>query len=103
MRVLLVRPTHSHSLFAAAAEQAKVEGKEEDYKGDSKFASHLKTNTAMSTFAKSRTLKEQREYLPAFACREELLRHIRDNQGKLDSLQWPRVLLTIWDSCCCGR
>ena len=35
----------------------------------------------MSTFAKTRTLKEQREYLPAFACREEILRIIRDNQG----------------------
>ena len=35
----------------------------------------------MSAFAKSRTLKEQREYLPAFACREELLKIIRDNQG----------------------
>jgi len=27
-----------------------------------------------------RTLKEQREYLPAFACREDLMMIIRDNQ-----------------------
>jgi pre-mRNA-splicing factor ATP-dependent RNA helicase DHX38/PRP16 len=26
-------------------------------------------------------LKEQREYLPAFACRQDLLRTLRDNQG----------------------
>ncbi|KAI6137026.1 pre-mRNA splicing factor [Pisolithus sp. B1] len=67
----------------AAAEGASLladRGQKEDYKGDSKFASHLKTSSGVSSFAKSRTLKEQREYLPAFACREDLLRVIRDNQ-----------------------
>ena len=68
-------------LVAAAEEKAKQE-KEEDYKGDSKFASHLKTAAGVSVFARTRTLKEQREYLPAFACREELMRVIRENQGK---------------------
>jgi pre-mRNA-splicing factor ATP-dependent RNA helicase DHX38/PRP16 len=58
------------------------EEKEEDYKGESKFASHLKTNVATSSFARNRTLKEQREYLPAFACREDLMQTIRDNQGE---------------------
>jgi pre-mRNA-splicing factor ATP-dependent RNA helicase DHX38/PRP16 len=61
--------------------EKKAGGKEEDYKGDSKFASHLKTNAATSSFAKNRTLKEQREYLPAFACREDLMKTIRENQG----------------------
>ncbi|KAI0791827.1 P-loop containing nucleoside triphosphate hydrolase protein [Abortiporus biennis] len=67
---------------AAAEAQAEAEGKdgEENYKGDSKFATHLKTAKGVSTFARTRTLKEQREYLPAFACREELLKVIRDNQ-----------------------
>ncbi|CAE6358865.1 unnamed protein product [Rhizoctonia solani] len=60
--------------------EKKAGGKEEDYKGDSKFASHLKTNAATSSFAKNRTLKEQREYLPAFACREDLMKTIRENQ-----------------------
>ncbi|KAL5490090.1 DHX38 [Sanghuangporus weigelae] len=64
----------------AKAKEKEKSGEKEDYKGDSKFASHLKTSTASSNFARSRTLKEQREYLPAFACREELLRVIRDNQ-----------------------
>lgn len=68
--------------FTAAAEQAAASGEKEDYKGDSKFASHLKTSAGVSSFAKNRTLKEQREYLPAFACREELLKVIRENQGK---------------------
>ena len=48
--------------------------------GKSKFATHLKKNTGSSAFSKSKTLKEQREYLPAFAVREELMRVVRDNQ-----------------------
>lgn len=69
-------------IAAAADAKANASGEDkEDYKGESKFASHLKAGTAASSFAKSRTLKEQREYLPAFACREDLLRVIRDNQG----------------------
>ncbi len=73
-------------IFTAEAEkQAKEKeksGEKEDYKGDSKFASHLKTSAGVSNFARTRTLKEQREYLPAFACREELMKIIRDNQGE---------------------
>lgn len=73
--------------------KAKTE-KPEDFKGESKFASHLKANVGVSDFAKNRTLKEQREYLPAFACREELLKIIRENQGMSDSLQSARGFLT---------
>ncbi|KZT35459.1 hypothetical protein SISSUDRAFT_169695 [Sistotremastrum suecicum HHB10207 ss-3] len=51
-----------------------------NYKGDSKFASHLKAAPSTSSFSRSRTLKEQREYLPAFACRSDLMRVLRDNQ-----------------------
>ncbi len=76
---------HSRSLFAAEAEkaekEAKTSGENENYKGDSKFASHLKAGTSQSSFARNRTLKEQREYLPAFACREDLMKVLRDNQG----------------------
>ncbi|KAL9029554.1 MAG: hypothetical protein Q9196_002218 [Gyalolechia fulgens] len=53
---------------------------EADVKSSSKFAEHLKRQDGQSTFSKSKTLREQREYLPAFAVREELLRVIRDNQ-----------------------
>jgi len=53
---------------------------EEGMTGRSGFAGHLKKNQSQSTFSKSKTLREQREYLPAFAVREELLRVIRDNQ-----------------------
>jgi pre-mRNA-splicing factor ATP-dependent RNA helicase DHX38/PRP16 len=53
---------------------------EESHRGGSKFAQHLKKNAGASDFSKSKTLQEQREYLPAFAVREELMRVIRDNQ-----------------------
>ncbi|KFZ20319.1 hypothetical protein V501_00192 [Pseudogymnoascus sp. VKM F-4519 (FW-2642)] len=50
-------------------------------KGDSKFAEHMaKKSEGASNFSQSKTLREQREYLPAFAVREDLLRVIRDNQ-----------------------
>lgn len=46
-----------------------------------KFSQHMKTaEGGSSDFSKSKTLREQREYLPAFAVREELMRVIRENQ-----------------------
>ena len=51
------------------------EGEEADYKGDSKFASHLKSSSGVSAFAKSRTLKEQREYLPVYNISEGFVTH----------------------------
>ncbi|KAL6618221.1 P-loop containing nucleoside triphosphate hydrolase protein [Neocallimastix californiae] len=65
-------------------EQEKEKDKtvnDEDYKGESKFAEHLKEKSdAVSSFARSKTIREQREFLPVFAVREELLNVIRDNQ-----------------------
>ncbi|KAH9840442.1 Pre-mRNA-splicing factor ATP-dependent RNA helicase prp16 [Teratosphaeria destructans] len=52
---------------------------ENESKG-SKFADSLKKANGQSDFSRSKSLREQREYLPAFAVREELLRVIRDNQ-----------------------
>ncbi|KAL3417879.1 pre-mRNA splicing factor ATP-dependent RNA helicase prp16 [Phlyctema vagabunda] len=53
---------------------------EEEQNTNSKFGQHLKKNQGASNFSQSKTLKEQREFLPAFAVREDLLRVIRDNQ-----------------------
>ncbi|KAB8299108.1 hypothetical protein EYC80_001221 [Monilinia laxa] len=53
---------------------------EEEAQGNSKFAQHMKKNDGASNFSQSKSLREQREYLPAFAVREDLLRVIRDNQ-----------------------
>lgn len=47
---------------------------------DEKFSAHLKESKGVSEFAQKLTLKQQRQYLPAFAVRDELLKVIRDNQ-----------------------
>ncbi|EFW99640.1 mRNA splicing factor RNA helicase [Grosmannia clavigera kw1407] len=49
-------------------------------KGNNKFSQHMKNNNAASNFSLSKSLREQREFLPAFAVREDLMRVIRDNQ-----------------------
>jgi pre-mRNA-splicing factor ATP-dependent RNA helicase DHX38/PRP16 len=64
----------------AAKRKAAGIDEEEEAKKANKFSSHLKTSQAASAFSRSKTLKEQREYLPAFAVKEDLLRVIRDNQ-----------------------
>ncbi|KAK3188210.1 hypothetical protein Dsin_027771 [Dipteronia sinensis] len=51
-----------------------------DFKEDAKFSQHMKKGEAVSDFAKSKTLAEQRQYLPIFSVREELLQVIRENQ-----------------------
>ena len=60
---------------------------EVDYKKSSGYASHLKKKTdgtngkdgAVSEFAKKKSILQQREYLPVFSVREELLNVIREN------------------------
>ncbi len=61
-----------------------TEGQKDDsnYKADSQFSTHMKKSEGASNFSRTRTLKEQREYLPAFAVREELMNMIRDHQGE---------------------
>lgn len=55
-------------------------------KWKSKFSDNFneEENTGSSKFATEKSLQEQRQFLPAFAVREELLNVIRDNQGKFD-------------------
>lgn len=65
---------------AQAGDNEENEDGDEGGKGDSQFASHLKSSEAASTFSKTKSIREQREFLPAFAVREELMRTIRDNQ-----------------------
>lgn len=64
-----------------AAPLGDEEGANGKSSGHSGFAKHMKSNEGgQSSFSRSKTLQEQRQYLPAFAMREELLRVIRDNQ-----------------------
>jgi pre-mRNA-splicing factor ATP-dependent RNA helicase DHX38/PRP16 len=53
-----------------------------DYKESSKFASHIGGKSeAVSAFAQSKTITQQREFLPIFTVREQLLQVIRDHSG----------------------
>ncbi|XP_059657706.1 pre-mRNA-splicing factor ATP-dependent RNA helicase DEAH7-like isoform X2 [Cornus florida] len=53
---------------------------EVDFKEDAKFAQHMKKGEAVSDFAKSKTLAQQRQYLPIYSVRDELLQVVRENQ-----------------------
>ena len=66
----------------AADQPARIErGDEVNYKADSQYASAIvKKQEAVSEFARSKSIKEQREFLPVFSVREELLTVIRDNR-----------------------
>lgn len=47
---------------------------EVDFKEDAKFARHMKEKgEAVSEFAKSKSISQQRQYLPIYSVREELL------------------------------
>ncbi|KIS67687.1 putative RNA-dependent ATPase [Mycosarcoma maydis] len=70
----------AHPESESAKTAAEDAAAQPDGKGDSQFAKHLKTSTGGSEFSRTKTLKEQRQYLPAFACREELMKIIRENQ-----------------------
>ncbi|KAF3938543.1 hypothetical protein ABW19_dt0208119 [Dactylella cylindrospora] len=79
--VLGIKDEEGDSALGAGAEPTKAAGPDDgDVRAENKFADHLKKSEGASEFSRSRTLREQREYLPAFAVREELLRVIRDNQ-----------------------
>ncbi|CAF1072597.1 unnamed protein product [Didymodactylos carnosus] len=51
-----------------------------DYKKSQKFADHMQAKTdAVSDFALKRTVQQQRQFLPIFAIRQDLLNIIREN------------------------
>lgn len=53
---------------------------ETDYKAGHKYAKHMKNSgEASSDFARKKTLIQQRQYLPIFAVRQELLNVVHDN------------------------
>ena len=67
--------------------QEKVEEEDEEkqnFMEDSQYSEAMKNmnskNQAVSAFAKNRTIKEQREYLPIYQVREALLKVVRENQ-----------------------
>ena len=47
----------------------------QDYKASHRYADHMKDdNEGVSDFARKKSIKEQREYLPIFAVRQEVCR-----------------------------
>lgn len=60
---------------AVVGEQGEI-----DFKEDAKFAQHLKKEEAVSDFARSKSIAEQRQYLPIYSVREDLLQVVRENQ-----------------------
>ncbi|RYP27298.1 hypothetical protein DL768_011284 [Monosporascus sp. mg162] len=72
--VMGVKEDEGDSALPIATEEDGPKG------GGNKFSEHMKKNDGASSFSQSKTLREQREFLPAFAVREDLLRVIRDNQ-----------------------
>ena len=57
------------------------DGELADHRAGSKFASYVADapSVARSAFAKEKTIREQREFLPVFAAREDLMHVIREN------------------------
>lgn len=54
-----------------------TKGGEDDYKDNQKFAEHMKDKSeASSEFASKKSLREQKQFLPIFAIREEVRRSV---------------------------
>jgi hypothetical protein len=53
-----------------------VEEGKKSLHSDQKFADHMQTTDAVSDFACKKSLKEQRQYLPIFAVRNEVIYHV---------------------------
>jgi pre-mRNA-splicing factor ATP-dependent RNA helicase DHX38/PRP16 len=67
---------------APEKKKGKIVSREDDvdYKADNQYAAALKKSVAVSRFAQSKSIKEQREYLPVYSVRDELLTVVRDNR-----------------------
>ena len=64
-----------------AIKREPVEDSEYNYKKASQYGETMKMkNEAQSNFAKNMTFTEQRQYLPIFRVRDQLMQIVRDNQ-----------------------
>ena len=67
-----------------SSEEKKKQEEEDDldYKDGNTFSKHMKSqkNEAQSHFAQTKSIKEQREYLPVFSVRDQLIDIVRENQ-----------------------
>jgi pre-mRNA-splicing factor ATP-dependent RNA helicase DHX38/PRP16 len=57
------------------------DGDDVDYKTENQFAKHMskEKNVAVSHFARTKTMQEQREFLPIFTCKRHLMKLVGEN------------------------
>ncbi|KAJ3128516.1 DEAH-box RNA helicase prp16 [Nowakowskiella sp. JEL0407] len=68
-------------IMGTAPKEDKLKNDAETDGGESKFSTHMEEkNESVSQFARTKTIREQREYLPVFSVREALLNVVRENQ-----------------------
>ncbi|XP_056168312.1 pre-mRNA-splicing factor ATP-dependent RNA helicase DEAH7-like isoform X2 [Syzygium oleosum] len=77
--ILGVEKSEAEVMCFASLNEVGEQG-EVDFKEEAKFAQHMKMGEAVSKFAKSKTITQQRQYLPIYSVRDELLQVIRENQ-----------------------
>ena len=79
--IMGVKDTEEDAEAAAEEERQATANEADGGKNESQFADHMKEKTgASSHFARTKTIAQQREYLPIFSVRQELLNVVRDNQ-----------------------
>lgn len=74
------RRIHGDDERGKSGEDGQEDNGSLDFLSDSKFAVHIQKAKGASEFSRGKTLREQRQFLPAFAVRDELMRVIRENQ-----------------------
>ncbi|KAL2756917.1 hypothetical protein ACRALDRAFT_2121403 [Sodiomyces alcalophilus JCM 7366] len=72
-----VKEDEGDSAMPIASEE---DAKKADGEKSNKFSDHMNKSEGATDFTRTKTLREQRQYLPAFAVREDLMRVIRENQ-----------------------
>lgn len=65
---------------AGGGDGSDGDGEGGGYRGKSQFRTHLKKSEAVSEFAMTKTIAEQRRFLPVYGVRDEMLQVIRENQ-----------------------
>ena len=75
------RDATQNATYATTDSQGCGDEEEVDYKKSSGFAQHVKEKEEekKSEFSRTKTIREQREYLPAFSVRDSLMQTIREN------------------------
>lgn len=78
--ILGIKENQEESTKAQENVTQTEEESDTDYRQSSQYASHLLDKSeAVSDFAKSKTLKQQRESLPVYRVRDELIQVLREN------------------------